>query len=395
MLGGLGVPIILGLVNLSGPVSADLDFSPVESLLADAVRRKAFPGCAAVVGTGEKVLFARAFGSLWYEGGPPAATRTVYDLASLTKVVGTTSVAVALVRDGKLALGERVSAYVSEFRGGGREDVTVEHLLAHTSGLPSWRPLYRESKGYGELLAKVLETPLERRPGEAAVYSDLGFILLGEVLARAGGAPLEELERRLVFEPLGLRDTTRDPKGLGLERVAPTEVVPIEAALGAAGGPGGPPAGPGKVAIRGIVHDENARAAGGKTGHAGLFSTAEDVAAFAREMLRARSGSSSVFPKDVVLRFTARQGSVAGSSRALGWDTPSSGSSAGSLLSAESFGHTGFTGTSVWIDPERGIYIVLLANRVYPSRDSPEIARVRRELADAVALALEGRVRDF
>lgn len=395
MLGGLGVPVILGLVNLSGPVPADPDFSPVESLLADAVRRKAFPGCAVVVGTRDEVLFARAFGALWYDGGPPAATNTVYDLASLTKVVGTTSVAIALVRDGKLELDARVSAHVPEFRGGGKEDVTVEHLLAHASGLPSWRPLYRESRSYAELLQKVLETPLERRPGESAVYSDLGFILLGEVLARAGGAPLEELERRLVFEPLGLRETGRDPRVLGLERVAPTEVVPVEEAFGDAGAPGGPPAGPGEVAIRGVVHDENARAAGGKTGHAGLFSTAEDVAAFAREMLRARSGSSSVFPKDIVLRFTERRGSLAGSSRALGWDTPSSGSSAGSLLSSESFGHMGFTGTSVWIDPQRGVYIVLLSNRVCPSRDSPEIARVRRELADAVALALEGRIRDF
>jgi CubicO group peptidase (beta-lactamase class C family) len=296
-----------------------------------------------------------------------------------------------LIRDGKLSLSDRVVQYVPAFRGKGsgdgdgdrRDAVTVEHLLTHSSGLPAWRPLFKEVSSYDALLERIVGTELESAPGTKEVYSDLGFILLGEVAAQAGGKPLVELERKLLLEPLGLGSTFRGP-GPGTTarpeiaaRTAPTEALP-------SGG-----------FLRGVVHDENARASGGVTGHAGLFSTAEDLALFAAELLRGLRGESRIFPRELLETFTRRRGLVAGSSRALGWDTPSEGSSAGTLLGPRAFGHTGFTGTSLWIDPDRDVFILLLSNRVHPTRESLKILSVRRELADIVILELEGKIREF
>jgi CubicO group peptidase (beta-lactamase class C family) len=293
--------------------------------------------------------------------------------------VGTTSVVLALVRDGRLSLTDPVARFIPEFSGGGREGVTVEHLLTHSSGLPAWKPIYREARGYDEVLREVIHCPLEREPGTRETYSDLGFILLGEVAARAAGCSLPTLERGAILEPLHLRDTLRNPPEEMWERAVPTEKRPLweggDAPL---------------VATRGIVHDENAAAGDGVTGQAGLFSTADDLAAFAAELLRGYRGASSLFPEDVVREFVARRNLVPGSTRALGWDTPARGSSAGDLLSPRSFGHTGFTGGSLWIDPDRDLYILLLSNRVYPTRENLKILRVRRELADAVVSCADG-----
>jgi CubicO group peptidase (beta-lactamase class C family) len=369
------------------PQGAD-PFAPASAILSKAVSQKAFPGCVAVVGTADRILWKKAFGSFDYEGGPSVDSRSVYDLASLTKVVGTTSVILALVRDGLLSPSDPVGKHVPEFAGGGKEKVRLEHLLTHSAGLPAWRPLYREARGLDAIVREVAEAPLEYEPGSKCVYSDLGFILLGEVAARAGGRPLCDLEQELVFDPLGLRETTRRPLPLGLERIVPTERVAPEAGHPAAGGAREP------VVIRGIVHDENAAAAGGETGHAGLFSTADDLAIFAAELLRGCRGESRTFPAEVLRTFVRRRDLVERSSRALGWDTPSEGSSAGARLGRSAFGHTGFTGTSLWVDPDLGIYVLLLSNRVHPGRENLAISAVRREIADAVICALraqEGR----
>lgn len=393
------------------------DFTETARALRSAVEEGAFPGAVAAVGSSEGLLWIEAFGHLDAARSAAATPDTIYDLASLTKVVGTTSVVICLIRDGKLRLEDAVSKHVSGFldRAPTEEDrerrasVRIEHLLAHCAGLDAWRPFWRSVKSCEELLEAILAAPLAAPPGEATRYSDLGFILLGEAAARAGGAPLEELERRLVLEPLRMRETLRNPPRELRERIAPTEreaepppPAPVagaekpgaeEGGEAEAGDPGGtegdPPAAAAETFVHGVVHDENARAAGGRTGHAGLFSTAGDLARLAAEILRGLRGESRVFPREILERFTRRRGLVEGSSRALGWDTPSAGSSAGEVLSPDAFGHTGFTGTSIWLDPRRDIFLILLSNRVHPTRANLRIGAVRRSFADSAAQAVD------
>jgi CubicO group peptidase (beta-lactamase class C family) len=368
------------LISLAAPVGPspppEIDWSPARRVLEEAILDHAFPGCAAAAGTSRGPLWIEGMGRLDGEGSAAVTPRTLYDLASLTKVIGTTSVVLALARDHRLSLSARVMDLVPEFSGGGRDEVTIEHLLVHASGLPAWKPLFEEARGYRDVLGRVLATPLESPPGTRERYSDLGFILLGEAAARAGGRSLPDLEQSLIFGPLGLTDTLRNPPPALVPRIAPTEKR----------------AGTGE-AIRGTVHDENAAAGDGVTGHAGLFSTADDLARLAAEILRGCRGESNLFPREFLQRFTARRGIVTGSSRALGWDTPSEGSSAGTRLGPGAFGHTGFTGTSIWLEPDRDIYILLLTNRVHPSRENLKIAAVRKAFADAVVACFERRRR--
>ncbi len=381
VLGGVGTA-------LAGAQANSPNWSESQEVLERAIDAGAFPGCTVAVGTADTTLWTAAYGHLTYEGQTRVRTDTLYDLASLTKVLGTTSVVLTLVRDGNLALGDPVTRWLPE-ASPNLDGVTIEHLLAHCSGLPAGRPFFRLSPGYEATLRLAAATRLEAPPGTRARYSDIGFMLLGEVAARAGGKPLAELERERVLVPLGMRDTLRNPQPQLVNRIAPTEWTPAyRAALAAANGR----AEDIRVQpsfVHGVVHDENARAAAGLTGHAGLFMTAEDAHLWARELLRGRAGRSRVFPKALLLRFTERCDLVDGSSRAVGWDTPSGKSSAGDLFSRRSFGHTGFTGTSIWIDPERKLYLVLLTNRVHPTRRNRKIYQVRRDLADAVARSVD------
>jgi beta-glucosidase-like glycosyl hydrolase/CubicO group peptidase (beta-lactamase class C family) len=348
-----------------------------------AVAERAFPGAVLAVGRAGALVHLRAFGRLTYEPDAPAVRPdTLYDLASLTKVVATTSAAMVLVDEGRLDLGKRVADFVPRFRGGARDQVSVEQLLTHSSGLPAHLPLYKEVQGPAAYLERIAATDLVYAPGSRSEYSDLGVILLGEVLERVAGEPLEAFVRRRVFEPLGMKDTLYRPGPAYLARIAPTEVDPWRGRL-----------------LRGEVHDENAHALGGAAPHAGLFGTAGDLARFAQMMLNGGVlEHHRIVSRTVVERFTRRAG-VPGSSRALGWDTPLPAddaprssvrgtpgySSAGSLFTPRSFGHTGFTGTSLWIDPDRSLFVVLLTNRVHPTRDNSGIFAVRAAVADAVA----------
>lgn len=351
------------------------DFTAASDFLEQAVAARAFPGCTAAVGNHEGLLWLEAFGHLDDQGQTPTTAGTLYDLASLTKVCGTTLVVLRLVSTGQLSLEARVVQYLPAFQGGAREQVTVEQLLSHTSGLPAWKPFHLEVDSYQALLERVVATPLEAWPGTRAHYSDLGFILLGEVAAHSAGKTLEELEKELLWGPLAMRSTTRHVAPEQLDLTAPTERL-VE----------------GQPALRGIVHDENARAAGGLTGHAGLFSDARDIARLASELLRAWRDDSAVFPGKLLRQFAQRQ-KLGGGSHALGWDTPSEGSarksSAGRYFGRHSFGHTGFTGTSLWIDPERDLFVLLLSNRVHPTRSGRAIHEVRARLADLVVRAVE------
>ena len=355
-----------------------LRFSDAEQVLHTAIEAGAFPGCSVAVGTCDRILWSAGFGRFCYDGttareiglkkNPMVTPDTLYDLASLSKVVGTTSVVMTLIQDDRLTLVTPVSKAVPEF-GSTNESrqVTVEHLLTHSSGLPAWKAFYRTAKGQNAVLKMVIATPLENPAGERYRYSDLGFMLLGRVAAEAGKGSLGQLEQDRVFRPLKMHSTMRRPAPAHYYRIAPTERDPEDSEL-----------------LHGVVHDENCRAAGGVTGHAGLFSNVTDLSLFAQEMLLALKGKGAVFEQSVAQQFVARRNLVVGSSRALGWDTPSGRSSGGSQISETAFGHTGFTGTSIWIDPQREAFVILLTNRVHPSRKNTQISSVRRTLADAV-----------
>ncbi|HEV2968814.1 MAG TPA: serine hydrolase domain-containing protein [Pirellulales bacterium] len=357
------------------------DFSRTAEIVEQAVKDHIFPGCSVAVGNHSQVLWARGFGRLDYEQGAEVTPETLYDLASVTKIIGTTSVVLTLVRDGKLAVTDPVSRYVPEFLDAAkvetdkqrRAKVTIEHLLTHSSGLPAGAPLYKKAETYDGIIKQVFATPLEAEPGARSVYSDLGVMLLGEVAARAGGKRLADLEQERIFAPLGLHDTMRNPPAALIARIAPTER-----------------RGDGKGFWQGVVHDENARAGEGLTAHAGIFSTADDMARWSAEWLKGTRGESKIFPEALVEQFTRRREIVKDSSRALGWDTPP-GSAAGKKLSSHAFGHTGFTGTNVWIDPEADVYVILLANAVHPKRGDLRIQKVRRGVADAVLEAVAGK----
>ncbi len=345
------------------------------SAVDSGVRAGAAPGAVVAVSVGGW-RFIHAAGQLGSEMPEPVGPRTVYDLASLTKVVALTTVTMFAVDEGRIRLDDPVQRYLPEFIGPGKENVTVRSLLTHSSGLPAHRALWREAPTRDSALALVVATPLDTVPGARMVYSDLGAILLTRIVERAYGRPINELFRRMVANPLGLRSTRFLPPKSWRRHVAPTERDPWRGRL-----------------IHGDVHDENAAFLGGVSGHAGLFSTAGDLLTFGEWLLGRRNpGLSHRGPElsqAIILDFTRRQELVAGSSRALGWDTPSPNSSAGTRLSGESFGHTGFTGTSIWIDPTRALVVVLLSNRVNPTRDNPRLSPLRILVADRAVAALE------
>jgi CubicO group peptidase (beta-lactamase class C family) len=366
------------------PVSLDLGrLKPVTDFLDSVVASGAAPGAVlAITRDGERFVYGSGQPGADEPGSPGAAT--IYDLASLTKVVGLATGAMLAVDEGRLDLDGPVQQYVPAFAGAGKERVTVRGLLAHASGLPGWRPLFREAGSRAEAFVLADTTPLGSAPGTAEVYSDLGAIILTQVLEAIYRQRLDSLLQRRVFGPLGMSSTGYLPGADQRDRIAPTEMDPWR----------------GRV-LRGEVQDENAAIMDGVSGHAGLFGSAEDLLIFAEWMLRmwARTecgpepGSPAqpcgpTIHQSVIREFTRRQDLIPGSSRALGWDTPSPGGSAGSRLSPRSFGHTGFTGTSLWIDPERRLAIILLSNRVNPTRDNPRWAPLRGKIADLVMTTL-------
>jgi CubicO group peptidase (beta-lactamase class C family) len=348
----------------------------VSGVVDSALRANAAPG--AVVGVSIR-------GSRWYYGaghlgiGAPQTPTptTVYDMASLTKVIALTTLAMIAVEEHRLDLDAPVARYLPAFQGRLKDRVTIRHLLTHSSGLPADRPLWRETPNADSAVALVLATPLDTIPGARMVYSDLGAITLGKVIERIYGDRLDRLAEAKVFRPLGMSSTRYLPPASWLDRIAPTEQDPWRQRM-----------------IRGEVHDEKAAWLGGVAGHAGLFSDAVDLLTFGQWLLSLAGTDRSPSTKlpisaATVHEFIRRQDLVPGSSRALGWDTPSPHSSAGTVLSPLSFGHTGFTGTSIWIDPTRDLVIVLLSNRVHPTRDNPRFGPLRALVADRVATLVD------
>ena len=363
------------------PADVGLSSAALDST-ADFLRQKAregaFPGGVLVVGRRGAVAYTAPVGRYGDDDPRPVDEDTIYDLASLTKVIGLTTAAMFLVADGALDIDDRVVDYVPEFTGAGRDGVLVRQLLTHTSGLPGWVPLYLETADADGALQRIYGMELENPPGDHYSYSDLGAILLTQIVQRVAGVPLDTFLHERVFQPLGMSQTRFRPPLELRDRIAPTEMDPWRGRL-----------------LRGEVHDENAFHLGGVSGHAGLFSTGGDLARFAIWLLDAYHGRLDDDPRPklpgaLVREFTRRQPGPEGSTRALGWDTPTPGGglSSGHLLDPSSFGHTGFTGTSIWIDPARELFIILLTNRVHPTRDNRALLPIRGIVADMVVTAV-------
>ncbi len=350
------------------------DLRQARAVLQSAVASRVFPGAAVEVGSANGPVWQATAGALTYddspEGDPAVAVTpdTVYDLASLTKVVATATIAMRSVEQGAVALDDRVADHVSEWSAPDRRSVTVRDLLSHCSGLPGHRPYYRDAAKEDAIVRAICAEPFEYIPGSRSIYSDLGFILLARILGR-GRSLADHFDA--VWSTVGPgEDLQFLPPERWRRRTAPT----------------GFDAWRGRLLV-GEVHDENCWALGGVSGHAGLFGTASAVGAFARHVLQVFDGRRGAFSGDTLHTFAARRADVPGSSRALGWDTMLPTSSCGTRMSARAVGHTGFTGTSLWIDPERGCYVVLLSNRVHPSRDAvtaETVTRVRAAFHDAV-----------
>ncbi|MGB6393479.1 MAG: glycoside hydrolase family 3 N-terminal domain-containing protein [Candidatus Acidiferrales bacterium] len=362
------------------PATMTQSLAPVYALLDRAVADGAFPGCVVAVGWHDQ-LAIRAFGHLERDGEKfDTDEDSMYDMASLTKAMVTTTSVMILVQQKRLDIDLPVSHYLPEFAAAANSDpnpswrarVTLRMLLQHDSGLPGIRQYFKDTKGHDAIIARAMAEPLVHEPGTQVEYSDLGFMLLGAIVERQTGKSLDVFAQQQIFGPLGMDRTMFKPPRKLRDDIAPTE---FDATFR-------------KRLVWGEVHDENAWAMGGVAGHAGLFSTAGDVAAFAQMLLNGGIyGHTRILDRATIAQFTARQ-TIGDSARALGWDVPVQPSSAGKYFSPESFGHTGFTGTSLWIDPTRQLFVVLLTNRVNPTRANEQIRQVRPALHDAVIEAL-------
>jgi len=360
-------------------VRAEAKLQPAYNVIEKAIADKAFPGATLAVGYKDKVAL-HAFGNLSYDAkSAQVKLSTMYDVASLTKVIVTTTLAEKLVEGdfaSPLQLDAPIERYMPEWANGPQPEwrhmVTVRHLLTHTSGLPPFKEYWRTSKGKEDTLRMIFAEPLEYEPGTRMVYSDLGVILMGEIIERLTGQTLDELAKEYIFSPLGMSDSMYKPPKKLWPSIAPTE---FDARYR-------------HRLIQGEVHDENAYAMGGVSGHAGVFSTAPDLAAFCQMLLNGGVyAHQRILKRATIAQFTAPE-ELAKDTRTLGWVVPTEGSSSGHYFSRHSFGHTGFTGTSIWIDPDRQVFVVLLTNRVNPTRENHKIAEVRPALHDAVMQAL-------
>jgi serine-type D-Ala-D-Ala carboxypeptidase len=356
----------------------DEKFHHAFAVLQEGIEKKAFPGASVAVTQRGKLIALKGLGRFTYsKTSPRVRAHTIYDLASLTKVVVTTAMCMVLYDRGKFHLDQKVVEILPEFGGsdGRRLQITFRMLLAHSSGLPAYLKLFATSHNRQDLLTQALAVPLSADPGSRAEYSDIGFIVLGAALERIVGETLDGFFDREILDPIF------DPAapflmGFGFTRK------PWEASI--------PPTehdcGYRRRVIRCEVHDENAWVMGGVAGHAGCFGEAAAVATFAQCMLR---GGVPLFRRHTVELFTRRETSPAGTSRALGWDTPSSPSQSGRYFSPQSYGHLGYTGTSLWNDPQRQVSVTLLTNRTWPDRKSQAIKQIRPAFHDAVMQAIE------
>jgi CubicO group peptidase (beta-lactamase class C family) len=345
-------------------------FDTAREILERAVNERAFPAASVEVGTPSQTLWRQAFGRLTFDPGATAtADATIFDLASLTKVLSTTALVMRQIERGIIALDDPVVRYLTEWRDDQGDPVTIRDLLTHCSGLPAHAPLFLQHSGRAAYEQAICQMPRAYVARSKSVYSDLGFMLLGFILEATG--TLDAQFDALRLQMGGIQELQFNPPAAWKSRTAPTRVDPWRNRL-----------------LIGEVDDDNAWALGGSAGHAGLFGTAEAVGQCARHVLQVLDGRAGAFREDTLNTFITRRTDVPGSSRALGWDTMLPTSSCGARMSPRAFGHTGFTGTTLWIDPDKAVYVVLLTNRVHPTPDNNAIARVRPAVHDAIMDAL-------
>ncbi len=340
------------------------------------IGQKAFPGAVLAIGRHGRLVALKAFGRMDYSGSARAMPRdAIFDLASVSKVVGATTAGAILYERRQLDLDAPVVKYVPEFAGAaGHEQVLVRHLLGHSSGLHAQRALWKEANDRPGIMKLLLSMPLESKPGEVSQYRDYNMMLLGEVVQRIAGNPLDRFLAQNAFGPLGMKQTAYNPPPKWIRRIPPTEQDDVLR----------------HRLVRGLAHDENAFLMGGVAGHAGLFSSARDLAVFAQMYLNGGSyNGKRILSEETVRSFMQRQSSPSGTTRALGWDTPADGSFAGDLASPRAIMHTGYTGTSIYIDPDRDAFVILLTNRVHPTRNNGLIFEARPAIHTAVLSGLD------
>jgi len=342
--------------------------------LQQSIADSAFPGCAVAIGHNGKLLFNEGFGHFTYDdNSSKVKTNSIFDLASVTKVVSTTSAAMLLYNRGLLDLNWKVQNILPDFLGKEKGLITIKHLLTHTAGLPAWKRYYLNYKGQETILKQIYKEDLVYSPGSLNLYSDLGIILTQKIIEVITQKPLNAFNEENLFKPLGMDRTFYNPDKSFLPEIVPTENSDFH-----------------KKIVHGFVHDENTWAMGGVSGHAGLFSTSEDLAKFYQMMLnKGLYDFKRILSENTIKYFTKRDGKVEGSTRAIGWDTRSKEkSSSGHFMSMKAFGHAGFTGTSIWMDPENEVFVILLTNRVHPTRENHKIRKVRPQVADYAMKAI-------
>jgi CubicO group peptidase (beta-lactamase class C family) len=348
----------------------------LDSIMRAGITGGAAPGGVLAVARYGRVVYLKGFGKQdTTAAGIPVDENTMYDMASLTKVIATTTAAMMLEEQGKIDLDRTVASYLPEFNAPDKAGITLRMIVTHRGGLEAFAALYKDFRGREQYLQQINQRPLKSVPGTEMVYSDWDMVLMQLIIERVTGEPLDKFVSEKIFTPLGMTSTMYVPDSAKFfSRIAPTE---LDTATG----------GLMRGLVHGKVHDENAYALGGVAGHAGLFSTAHDLTIFCQMLLNGGTYNGvRIVKPETVARWTAVQGP--GSSRALGWDTPTRNSSSGHYFSSRSFGHTGFTGTSIWVDPERSLFVILLTNRVYPTRANNKQVPLRRAVADAAQMAI-------
>jgi len=362
-------------LNLSiGAQSNSYQFNDVDKAINKAIEDKSFPGAVVLVWKAGNTVYEKAFGNYTYDPqSQKVYPHTIYDLASLTKVVATTTSAMICYDRELFSLDDKVIKYIPEFGVKGKENITVKNLLLHNAGLPAWKKFYGRGLKYDDVINEIYSSEIEYKTGEKTVYSDLGIITLGKIIEKVTNKSLDNFCEVEIFKPLEMNTTFYNPKDSLKKLCAPTETDDYWRM---------------KI-LQGEVHDETSAMLNGVAGHAGLFSIAEDIAKLMSVLMNKGKYRDVQFIKQSTVElFTKRYSEE--STRALGWDTKSdSGSSAGIYFSKNSFGHTGYTGTSIWADPERNLFVVFLTNRVYPTRENTKIQKVRPQLHNAVIKSIE------
>lgn len=361
--------IVSSCLNAQEKQSNQPDFTKTDNLINKAIEEQTFPGAVLLVWKDDKILYEKPYGRFTYDDDSELVTKeTIFDLASVTKVVATTTATMICLDRNLFSLDDKVVKFIPEFGVNDKENITIRNLLLHNSGLPAWKKFYESELNKEGVLLNIFYSELDYKTGTKMVYSDLGIITLGKIIEKVSGLTLDEFCKKEIFEPLEMYSTFFNPAESLKKLCAPTELDNYWR----------------NRLLQGEVHDETSSMLGGVAGHAGLFSTANDLSKFMSMILnKGTYKNKKIIKKETIELFTKKQSDQ--SSRGLGWDTKSEkGSSAGDLFSPNSFGHTGYTGTSIWADPERNLAVVFLTNRVYPTRENTKIISFRPQLHNSV-----------